>query len=369
MIYEIFPFDKIKKNQRIIIWGNGKLGKSYMEQIGKIEYCTVLYVVDSDEEKFSNEIHVKSPAYLENDIDARNYSVVIAISDITSSNIVINKLTQWGWPRDNIISEVRRLIIKNNKRTAINISKGIFEFNELLHKKLRIMRPCCDKEIIRVGNRNDGGYLMLNDFERGSIAYSFGIGADIGWETHVSRLGYDVYMYDHTVDCPLGDNDRLHFFKNGISSKNNINSQLNTLDNFIKKNRHDKEKNMILKMDVEGAERDAIIDMYDGGSSVLNRFDQVVVELHDLHDNKCHEKILEMLDKINMTHQLIHLHGNNASKYLFLEGSCLPNVVEATYLNKSLYDFHNFDDMLPLRIDMPNLIDEDDILLGMWNEE
>ena len=134
------------------------------------------------------------------------------------------------------------------------------------------MRPCCKKEMVRIGNKNDGGYLMLNDFDRGSIAYSFGIGRDIGWEMEVSKMGYDVYMYDHTIDCPPRDSS-LHFFKKGISNKDNINSSLDTLGNFIKLNHHENKTNMVLKMDVEGAERDALIDACDTQSSVLDRFD------------------------------------------------------------------------------------------------
>lgn len=42
----IFPFEKIDKGEEIIIWGNGVVGKQYMEQIRQTNYCKVICVVD-----------------------------------------------------------------------------------------------------------------------------------------------------------------------------------------------------------------------------------------------------------------------------------------------------------------------------------
>ena len=48
--------------------------------------------------------------------------------------------------------------------------------------------------------KHDGGYILLDDFHEGSIAYSFGISTDVTWDKEMASRGYDVFMYDHTID-------------------------------------------------------------------------------------------------------------------------------------------------------------------------
>ncbi|MBQ4430570.1 MAG: hypothetical protein II877_03625, partial [Synergistaceae bacterium] len=122
------------------------------------------------------------------------------------------------------------------------------ELQELLH-----VGKAVGFGLVRVGRDNDGGYVMLDDFG-GGIAYSFGIAGDVSWDKDMASRGYDVYMYDHTIDGLPEDNPRFHWSKLGISDGMTHDGRLKSLEELIASNGHEGKHNMILKMDVEGAE-------------------------------------------------------------------------------------------------------------------
>ena len=63
----------------------------------------------------------------------------------------------------------------------------------------------CPKEVtgkkrVLIGNKKDGSYIMLDDFENRKIAYSIGIYNLIQFDKALADKGIDVYMYDHTIN-------------------------------------------------------------------------------------------------------------------------------------------------------------------------
>ena len=50
----LFPFDKVKKGSNIIIYGYGKVGKTYIQQLEKWNFCNVICIVDSAYEKYQD---------------------------------------------------------------------------------------------------------------------------------------------------------------------------------------------------------------------------------------------------------------------------------------------------------------------------
>lgn len=50
----LFPFDKVKKGSNIIIYGYGKVGKTYIQQLEKLNFCNVICIVDSAYEKYQD---------------------------------------------------------------------------------------------------------------------------------------------------------------------------------------------------------------------------------------------------------------------------------------------------------------------------
>ena len=186
----------------------------------------------------------------------------------------------------------------------------------------------------------------------------------------MSQRGYDVFMYDMTIDGLPFENEKFHFFKEGIGGTKDIEKSLDTLENFIKRNGHENNSNMILKMDVEGAEWDFLENV---SSSTLNQFDQILFEFHDLvryKNDKEMIKTISSLDKLNLTHTLVHIHGNNNGYYLNFENvGLVPDVLELTYLRTTNHKFYDDKEIfLPTNFDFPNGDKLPDVPLGYWNK-
>ena len=182
--------------------------------------------------------------------------------------------------------------------------------------------------------------------------------------------GYEIYQYDMTVDKPPQENEHFHFFKEGIGGVKDIEKSSDTLENFIKRNGHENQDNMILKMDVEGAEWEFLQTV---SSEILSKFDQMVFEFHNLVQPKNFFEMamtIELLKKINLTHTLVHLHANNYGKYLQIENlGTFPDVLELSYLRTDKYNFVEDENIfLPADFDQPCNGNFPDIKLGYWNK-
>lgn len=220
-------------------------------------------------------------------------------------------------------------------------------------------------ELVRTGRENDGGYILLNDFHPGGIAYSFGINDDVSWDKDMASRGYDVFMYDHTINGLPEENARFHWSKFGISDGVTQDERLKTLEELIALNGHEHEHDMILKMDVEGAEWGFLENVK---PKTLSQFTQILFEFHGMTNPHNPERILNALRKINKTHQLIHIHPNNNASYISSGGKIFCNAFEASYSLREKYMFvDDYDVNLPLELDMPDAKPIPETVLGRWN--
>lgn len=227
-----------------------------------------------------------------------------------------------------------------------------------------------DNAFTRVGgSRTDGHYIMVDAFKKKQIAYSFGLNNEISWDLGMLEKGYELYMYDHTVNGIPSEADGLNFFKKGIAGVSKPEESLETLDNLMKINGHSNKTGMILKMDVEGAEWDFLETV---SIKTLRQFDQIVFELHNIvrgcSDYEMERK-LKALEKLNETHALVHLHGNNTGYVLQMKNATIPDVIEVTYVNREKFKIADPKPVnLPTALDLPNDSHREDIMIGNWNE-
>lgn len=208
---------------------------------------------------------------------------------------------------------------------------------------------------------------MLNDFQDSSIAYSFGIGTNILWDESIAERGINVYCYDHTIERLPRQNDKLHFNKIGISDVDNLDDCLMTMESILQKNVHQNKNNLILKMDVEGAEWKFINSV---SLEILEQFSQITLELHGLTNTQNCEQIIIALQKMNQTHQAVWIHANNAGIVETADFNIkIPYLLEITYVSKKKYQFESTEYNCPLDIDEPNLNDRFDIELINWGSK
>lgn len=217
---------------------------------------------------------------------------------------------------------------------------------------------------IRVGRDYDGGYVMLDHGLDGVVAYSCGICEDVSWDLQIAERGTEIHQYDHTIDGLPETHARFHWQKRGICGNGNREPGLATLSDLMRENGHVGRRDLLLKMDIEGAEWDALTSLT---NAELSSFSQIVLELHGLSKifrNDWRAKVLTGVRHLNETHQVVHLHANNHSVVRLLDGVAMPDCVEVTCVRRTDHRFELCSDVFPTELDMPCNRDRGDIFLG-----
>lgn len=253
------------------------------------------------------------------------------------------------------------------RRFAINGQNRFQEPSEAICKLLSLLEV---KDVAnplhgfcRIGRDYDGGYVMYDDFAGRKVAYSFGINDDVSWDIDMAGKSIEIYMYDHTIAAIPEEHERFHWFQTGIGAEDAPQDKLMSLSSLICENGHQELSGMILKMDVEGAEWDVLPNV---SRELLEKFDQIAIELHGMNSPDDYAAICASLKKLNSTHQLVHIHANNYRLGVQTGHKYLPDVLEGTYLLRGKYEFKESENQFPRALDMPNDRECPDIFLGRW---
>ena len=77
----------------------------------------------------------------------------------------------------------------------------------------------------------------------------------MSWGEDMAVHGFDIYVYDHTIEGSPKEDEHFHFHKIGLCNETkDEKSDLKTLAQFIAENGHSEECHKILKIDIEGGE-------------------------------------------------------------------------------------------------------------------
>lgn len=212
----------------------------------------------------------------------------------------------------------------------------------------------------RFGSSNDGGYCIVDDFDGINKAYSFGIAEDVSWDKDIASRDVEIYMFDPSIDRLPEENDRFHFYRIGVGSKR-LGANYLPVDEILKMNNNQDDENMILKMDVEGAEWEVISEL---DESVMKRFSQMSFELHNILKND-HDRVLSVLEKIRKNFTPVWVHGNNHSFAESNDNKIIPNMIEITFVNNNRYSFDEIKGAMVFD-DSPNCELIDDFDLSNW---
>lgn len=190
-----------------------------------------------------------------------------------------------------------------------------------------------DDELIRLGYKSDGGYILnKKSIESIDLCYTYGVGAEISFENDLSKFNPNVkiHLYDHTVDSPellpnmVFHKEGLHGYKDGL---------LDSFFNHFETNQDDYGKQILLKLDAEGAEY-SLFENYN-----VDRFKHLhamVIEFHDLHINL--EKYLKIIYHLNKYFKIVHIHANNCGSVIDFQNFIFPMVPEITFVNSLIYN-------------------------------
>lgn len=152
--------------------------------------------------------------------------------------------------------------------------------------------------------------------------------------------------------------------KCGIKGDELSDKNLKTLTDIMNENGHADSDNLILKMDIEGAEWRALLDT---PSSILFRFSQIVVEVHAVV-SRCsgdaYSVMVYFFKHMNKDHQIVHVHANNFGGVAIFGGVFVPDVFEITWVRRRDHEFSECFKVFPTDLDMPNNPKFPDIFLG-----
>lgn len=99
--YYHFPVEYIKKNQKIILYGAGKVGTDYYHFLKESHYCHLAGWVDKDYRKLRG--MGKEVAALETVNEVQYDFILIAHANKETTNMIMDDLQEMGVPRDKII--------------------------------------------------------------------------------------------------------------------------------------------------------------------------------------------------------------------------------------------------------------------------
>lgn len=98
----LFPFDKVKKGSKVIVYGAGVVGHSFVKQIKKIDFCKLVLWVDKNYQDFNGEnvSSIEGIKFVSFDL------IIIAVENIEISNGIKRNLVDMGVKPKQIISNV-----------------------------------------------------------------------------------------------------------------------------------------------------------------------------------------------------------------------------------------------------------------------
>ena len=227
--------------------------------------------------------------------------------------------------------------------------------SESLHQLLRPIMELMtiqeiDKPLMRLGSEFDGGYVVIDKSYEESFLISAGISNNNDFEISFANLGGHGHQVDYTVlEAPL-KHENLTFSASRLvgefSKRMSFDVTLDELyDKYIKNTKYEKKAN-ILKMDIEGSEWEIL-----ESTTVLNKFDQVLLEIHYLERLAKEDFQKEYLAAINklFTHfRPVAIAGNNCCGFVTIGGFSVPRVIEMSLVNRNIHptkDLNRFENV------------------------
>jgi len=198
---------------------------------------------------------------------------------------------------------------------------------------MRKLRPQnCGKKLIRVGATGDGGYLIPDDLDGIEYCFSPGVNTVSEFENQLADRGIRSLLADYSVDAPPVIRPEFTFDKKYLGSSNS--EQFFTLASWKDKYLKDYGGDLILQMDVEGAEYQVILNTPE---ELLRQFRIIVIEFHHLQgllDPFVFRLFSSCFEKLLASFFVVHIHPNNCCGSVKSENIEIPRLMEFTFLNK-----------------------------------
>lgn len=233
------------------------------------------------------------------------------------------------------------------------------------------LKPKKKVDLVRVGRKNDGGYLVAKkSLVNSKNLISYGINDDWSFEKDFLRKNKKVNL--KAVDDNLSFTFLLKrlvmnfFWIFSLRKKSNfLYSIYNLIDYLFSFNKHIIKKtvfygdtknistnlnDIFFKIDIEGSEYRVLNELLE----IQDKIEGLVIEFH--YVDILSEKIVEFINNFDL--ELVHIHPNNYGKKDFLGD---PVSIELTFARN--FDIIDGEVEIPNELDMKNNPDADEIIL------
>ena len=216
--------------------------------------------------------------------------------------------------------------------------------------------------LIRVGSKNDGGYLIPDILSEIDYCFSPGVGNKYEFEKELRKKNIDLFLVDGSVEKDDIKIDKFNFLKKNLSSKDN--DEEITLENWVNNNLSNSNSNLLLQMDIEGSEYEVINST---SLKCLKSFKILIIEFHyfeKLTNRLNYNIFLNCIKKILENFEIAHIHPNNCNGTFNLFDEKIPTAIEVTFLRKDLCKKKENVKTLPHKYDQKNIINLPDVKLS-----
>jgi len=208
--------------------------------------------------------------------------------------------------------------------------------------RLLLPQPCPFK-LVRIGGDRDGAYLVPDDLTGIDACFSPGVNNLKSFEDELTnQYNIKCHMCDFSSDLDQFRTPIVHgmqtFKKKWLDTDGSLDSI--SLRDWINEFSPDASKDLILQIDIEGAEYRNLLGADD---RTLKRFRVIVIELHGLgvlcNPELISKEVGPLLLKLHETHACVHAHPNNCcGDFIDPEnGLNIANVLEITYLRRDRF--------------------------------
>lgn len=248
-----------------------------------------------------------------------------------------------------------------------NFDLNLMKINYEKVLKLLQLHKVNEIPLLRIGSKNDGGYVLANSFESIEFVVSLGVGSNVESEIYFADLNKKVYLFDGTIKKLPRKHENFRWESVNVYGKNpgpNSSVEWKSFNEVlievfedinlpIRKKTLDSKADAVLMMDIEGSEYDVLLNLK---SEYLSRFQQVSIEFHSVHRElrENQDRLERCLSKLNQSHILIAAHGNNFGGYVSLNGQDYPDVLELSWLKKGVGTFAKVPNSLLGNLSNPN---------------
>ena len=192
--------------------------------------------------------------------------------------------------------------------------------------------------LIRIGSDLDGGYWVPDALTDIEACFSPGYGGTKTFEDHLDLLGIESYICDPTFNEILELSERQKFRNVRLASQSIIMENKINLSDWLKLEGFETSNNLILQMDIEGAEYDILNH---ASHDTISQFKIIVIELHNLDSLFISDNFSELfnhcINKLKRNHTLVNCDVNNAGGFHSYKFKKFPKVIELSFLRKDSF--------------------------------